>query len=560
MRAALYARVSTEEQAKEGFSIPAQIAKLRAWATIKDIVEYDIFVDEGYSGKNLRRPDVQKMLEGCRQGKYDILLIWRLDRLSRSLRDTVVLVEDDLIANGVSLVSTTESIDTSSPSGRLMLNILAAFAQNEREATVERVVATLCDMAKNCVHLGGRPPYGYAVGPDKHYIIKEPEADAVRLMFRLYANGSGYKAIMAELERRGIFSRNGNPFSQTTIYEILHNEKYSGVYLYNRAAPASRDGRRNNHASKSPDEIIRIPGGMPAIIDRDLWQRAQEHSRTHFYSGSRCRAKREYLCSGLVYCAVCGQRMNVINAGHNRNGTYQMAYGCAKKHVKYIRWEKLDAMVLDYVRSLASSEAVLRKAAEIASAYTSKQNEDARAAVPQWRAQIADIDRRLQSIAAFIANTGAAAPITLARQMRELEDERAVLTTQIAEAARPRTIISAEDLLDRVRAAAALQDPTASASSGSDSLQFRNADSASPASSFPSESFQKRKQAVARLIRRITVHDDRVNICLNVGLLPPLPASHADSMNIGGGDDSETLMLSIFLCTINRAPKNKDRI
>lgn len=168
-----YVRVSTEEQAVNGVSIDAQKEILQAYAVVKGYTDFKIYTDEGFSGKNLNRPDVQRLLEECRSGKVEAVIVWRLDRLSRSLRDTLETIEDIFMPAGVSLISVTENIDTSTPAGRLMLNILASFAQNEREAIAERVRMAKNSMAKDCKHLGGYVPFGYKVNQQGYYEIDE---------------------------------------------------------------------------------------------------------------------------------------------------------------------------------------------------------------------------------------------------------------------------------------------------------------------------------------------------------------------------------------------------
>ena len=247
-----YVRVSTEEQAVNGVSIDAQKEILQAYAVVKGYTDFKIYTDEGFSGKNLNRPDVQRLLEECRSGKVEAVIVWRLDRLSRSLRDTLETIEDIFMPAGVSLISVTENIDTSTPAGRLMLNILASFAQNEREAIAERVRMAKNSMAKDCKHLGGYVPFGYKVNQQGYYEIDEKTAPIVREIFRMYNARMGYTAILRYLHDQGVKSPQGNDFKKNSLNYILRNEKYTGTYIHNRLAPQSISGKR----SSRPNPII----------------------------------------------------------------------------------------------------------------------------------------------------------------------------------------------------------------------------------------------------------------------------------------------------------------
>lgn len=228
---AIYARVSTDEQAKEGYSIDAQVNILRAYVTIKGLDEPVLYIDDGYSAKNLNRPQIQKLLADCKNGGVGSLLVWRLDRFSRSLRDTIEIVEDILKPRKIDFLSSTESIDTSTPSGRLMLNILASFAQNEREATSERVKMVSADLARHCRHMGGVPPFGYKV-VDGFYKVDEEKADAVRTLFRMFIERQGYGDMLKYLNENGFRTATGKEFSKNSLFDLLGNEKYSGLYVY----------------------------------------------------------------------------------------------------------------------------------------------------------------------------------------------------------------------------------------------------------------------------------------------------------------------------------------
>lgn len=267
-----YVRVSTEEQAVNGVSIDAQKEILQAYAVVKGYTDFKIYTDEGFSGKNLNRPDVQRLLEECRSGKVEAVIVWRLDRLSRSLRDTLETIEDIFMPAGVSLISVTENIDTSTPAGRLMLNILASFAQNEREAIAERVRMAKNSMAKDCKHLGGYVPFGYKVNQQGYYEVDEKTAPIVREIFRMYNARMGYTAILRYLHDQGVKSPQGNDFKKNSLNYILRNEKYTGTYIHNRLAPQSVSGKRSSRPNPIENQI-RIPGGMPAIIDQATWEK-----------------------------------------------------------------------------------------------------------------------------------------------------------------------------------------------------------------------------------------------------------------------------------------------
>lgn len=509
MRAALYARVSTEEQAKEGFSIDAQLNILSAWAIVKGYQVADRYVDDGYSAKNLNRPAVQRLLEDCRAGAIDAVVVWRLDRLSRSLRDTLTVVEDVFRAKSIEFISTTESIDTTTTSGRLMLNILASFAQNEREVNEERVRTVSLDLARQCVHMGGTPPYGYSVGPDRRYLIDETEAPAVRMLFQLRADGYGYGEIITRLTDAGYRTRSGSVFSKNALHDMLKNEKYAGVYTYNRAAPATREGTRNNHASKPADEIIRIPGGMPAIVSQAQFDAVQRRMEADRHAAGAYHAKRIYIASGLVYCAVCGSKMTIDNVGRNRDGSYQMSYQCRNKCVRRIRYEKMDEHIFDFFDELIADPAIIARAAQIAAENAANESADIHACAIAAGQRLQEIESKISSIVSFIATAGSAAPASLAAELRNLESQRESCRYDAAEVVKKTKTASAEDVLKHLTALADLRHAEPSV----------------------------QRTALHRTIRGIRVDND--TIWIDILAEPP------DSGIAGGGDPQPYLTLSI---------------
>lgn len=441
-----YVRVSTDEQAQNGVSIDAQKKILQAFAVVKGFDDFEIYCDEGYSGKNLNRPDVRKLLRECAGGEVSAVVVWRLDRLSRSLRDTLEIVEDIFTPNNVTLISVTESIDTSTPSGRLMLNILASFAQSERESDAERVRMAKDAMARECKHLGGYVPLGYKVGPDGCYEIDEATAPVVREIFRMYNARMGYTSILRYIKAQGIKSPRGNDYSKATLNFLLSNEKYIGTYIHNRTVP--QDGRGKRSSKQNPiEKQIRIPGGMPAIIDDATWRKACAIRAENARAGGAHKPREEFLLTGLCFCAVCGGRMVVDVGGKDRNGTLQRYYTCKNKCVPPARKEKLEEAVFLILDEVAAQEQLLMQACAVANRFTQEEAEDRRPELAALERRRVDVSKRLAAIVDYIAASGVESPQALRAEITALEAEQAKLDAAIRRASLPTKVYDPEQLL-----------------------------------------------------------------------------------------------------------------
>lgn len=207
MNAIGYVRVSTEEQAREGVSLDAQEAKVRAWAALNDCPAPAMFRDEGLSGKRAdNRPGLQAALDAARDGAA--LVVYSLSRLSRSTRDTLALA-DRLTKQGGQLVSLTERIDTTTAAGRMVLTVLAAMYQLEREQIGERTRDALRHMRAQGRKTGGDVPYGFRLAAGGRLVEDAAEQKALRHMRELRAKGYTLRDIAAELEREGYRTRRG---------------------------------------------------------------------------------------------------------------------------------------------------------------------------------------------------------------------------------------------------------------------------------------------------------------------------------------------------------------
>jgi DNA invertase Pin-like site-specific DNA recombinase len=293
VRCAIYTRVSTEHGLDQEFnSLDAQYDAASAyiksqahagWTLIRS--RYD---DGGYSGGSTERPDLQRLLEDIRSRKIDVIVVYKVDRLTRSLADFAKLVEL-FDAHGVSFVSVTQQFNTTTSMGRLTLNVLLSFAQFEREVTSERIRDKIAASKRKGLWVGGPLPLGYQMKDGKVAVV-EVEAERVRLIFRRYLELGGVNALVRDLRERNVRTkerplatgmiRGGVPFGRGSLFYLLRNRFYIGEVTYK-------------------DEIL--PGEQPAILDRALFDAVQQKLTDQWTTQSTTRNARAHLLTGLLF-------------------------------------------------------------------------------------------------------------------------------------------------------------------------------------------------------------------------------------------------------------------
>lgn len=237
IRACIYTRVSTEKQDMEGYSIEEQERLCKGIIEAKEMEYVKTYSDPGISGKTMDRPALQEMIKAINNGEIDAVVILKLDRLSRSQKDTLTIIEDILIANNITLISVKETLDTSTAWGRAMIGILASFNQLDRENIVQRTTMGRNAKAAQGEYAGGRPPFGYKATPEG-LIVEEKEAEIVRVIFELKEQGYSQVKTAKELNARGYRRKDGKEFSNSTVQVVLENKdtylgnwKYGEVYI-----------------------------------------------------------------------------------------------------------------------------------------------------------------------------------------------------------------------------------------------------------------------------------------------------------------------------------------
>lgn len=343
MKAALYIRVSTQEQV-ENYSIESQREKLEAFCKSKDWSVYDIYIDGGYSGSNMDRPALQSLLKDM--NNFDVVVVFRLDRLSRSQRDTLELIEDHFMKNNVEFVSTTETLDTSTPFGKAMIGMLSVFAQLERETITERMRMGLIKRAEEGYRSAGGnyDPAGYGRGENGDLYVKEDEALHIKTAYDLYEQYHSITKVQNRLKELGYTVwrfRRYNDILRAKLY--CGYVSFSGTFYKGRHEP---------------------------IISEAQYERVQVLLSRH--KGSNAHKAKQSLLSGLITCGKCGENYVTYQSKDRRNkNKYYRYYTCRARRFpseyehkcmnKTWNYKKLEELVIHQLNSFSIDKSVEEK-------------------------------------------------------------------------------------------------------------------------------------------------------------------------------------------------------
>jgi len=365
-KVAIYARVSTEDQAEQGYSIDAQLEILRKYCELYGKEVYKEYVDRGISGKSIvGRYELQQLLRDVEERKFDEVIVWKFNRMARKNIDLLQIVER-LEKYNITFRSFSENFDTSTSMGKFALQMMGAVGELERNTIVDNVKLGLKQRAKKGEH-NGKLPLGYRAIPDpsgspkrsKLVVVVEAEAIIVRKIFELYAMGRGLKSIANELNHSGYKTKTGNTFSTTAIKEILNNPFYNGKIRYNRYENWSNKRRRG----KSAEPII-ADGKHEAIISDALWEKVQFLLQKKSFTPSRI-FDGEFLLSGLIRCPKCGAAMVASRTrSKSKTGEYinRLYYSCGA-----FRSKGSSVCSANSIRKQEAEEEVMSRLAEVLS-------------------------------------------------------------------------------------------------------------------------------------------------------------------------------------------------
>lgn len=389
-KVACYVRVSTVEQAEEGYSIGAQTDRLIAYCKARDWLVYDTYIDAGYSGSNTDRPGLKQMIHDIKNKKIDLVLVYKLDRLSRSQKDTLLLIEDVFNKHEVAFVSINENFDTSTAFGRAMIGMLSVFAQLEREQIKERSLMGRIERAKDgYFHGGGYTPIGYDY-IDGELVINDYEAIQIKKIYELFLSGWPLNRIWQHMEKN-YTNKYGSWASHSSIVSTIITPLYTGKISY---AGEVYDGR---HAP---------------IIDEATFKKANErYEAIRWNKGDSKHKKRpfqaKHILTGLLICGHCEARYfakgNYSGKGENRN--YRAYYTCYSRgktnkelindpHCKNKTYYQgdLDAIIIGEIKKLSFDPSVIT---QFEANSETKQSTNNNALI---ESKIADIDKQLNRL------------------------------------------------------------------------------------------------------------------------------------------------------------------
>jgi site-specific DNA recombinase len=426
MRIATYSRISTDEE-RQPHSLGAQADRLAAYCASQEEWRIVRRYEDQMTGTILERPGLQDALAAAKAGRFDLLLVFRVDRLARSVRALAQILAE-LDEAGVGFRSATEPFDTTTPAGRMMVQMLGVFAEFERATIIERISAGMERKARQGGWVPGTPPVGYRIASDSGFLEPVPEqADLVRRVFALYTEQRlGTRTLANLLNEEGARTARGRLWSGASIQAVLENPVYVG------------EVRWRSETYQAPHE---------PLVARNVFDEAQAllASRSKQRSKRRSNAS-DYLFSGKLRCGHCGAAM-VGSAAHGRSGRYRY-YTCFTRHrygkskgcaAERIPADALEEQLLALLASALADARFLERAVAAAASHADGERPRRRRELKALERELARLDEaRERYLGAFERGTLPEEQCgsrlrSLAEQQVQLEERRSELQAAIAE-------------------------------------------------------------------------------------------------------------------------------
>lgn len=438
IRAVTYSRFSSNNQREE--SIDAQQRAIYKYIAEKSYTPVGDYTDEALTGTNIDRPGFQKMLKDAKQGLFDVVIVHKMDRFSRKVYDTLD-VTNQLLQYGVRIESVIEQF-TDTPEGQLQQIVQLGVSQYYSANLAREVMKGLKENAYKALHNGGIPPLGYDVNPDtKEYIINEKEAEAIRIMYKRVTEGWSYRELAEYLNILGYRTKIGKKFkANSSFYDILTNPKYKGEYVFNRSVqkPKQVGMKRSHRKNKDESDIIRVPNGIPAIVDEGTFETVQKILQQRRRTKGQNKAKEVYLLTGLVECGECGSPYHGSSRIGGRNKQKYISYRCSKRKTieypckcKEINRTILDEFVINQLFNTLLNPHNLQSLFQQINQKVKQKYSDMDRDLPQLQKRLNEVNQKVSNLVQAIAISGLGNLDTITQEIQRLEQEKVELTKLI---------------------------------------------------------------------------------------------------------------------------------
>ena len=408
--AVVYARYSSHSQGEQ--SIEGQLSEAHKYAAAHGYTIVHEYVDRAKSGRSDNREEFQKMLKDTAKRQFDVIILWKVDRFGRN-REEITFNKHRCKKNGVRVEYIAETIPNT-PEGVILESVLEGFAEYYSLQLSQNIRRGQAESAEKCQSTGGNRPMGYLTGPDKRFILDPETAPTVKMIFDMYAAGQTVTEIITYLNDMGLHNRKGKKFTKNSLYAILNNEKYTGVYIY---------------------KDKRIEGGMPRIVDDETFWKVQELLKTNKRAPAHKWSKADYILTDKLFCGKCGSGM-IGESGTSKTGAKHNYYICSKRKreracdKKAVKQALIEDLVIQSTIDLLNDDELLEFLIENTWQFYNAQDEtqeELEALKRQLEQTEAAIENLIRAIEAGILNSATK------KRMDELEAQQKDLITAIAD-------------------------------------------------------------------------------------------------------------------------------
>ena len=434
LNAVAYTRYSSHMQREE--SIKAQLRAIQAYAKDNGYVLLDSYIDEAQSGTTDNRTAFQQLIRDVKLGniRIDAVIVHKSDRFARNRYDAAIY-RNFFEKRGIKLLSVTENFQDT-PESVILQSVIEGMNEYYSLNLQREVRKGLKENALSAKTTGGRPPLGYDVDKEtKQLIINETEAEAVRMIFRMYLEGRGYTEIIQALNANGYKTKRGQGFGKNSINSILHNEKYTGVYTYNIVAPKyEKSGKPIRYAKAENDNVIRIDDAVPQIISKKDFEVVQIKMRERQHKAGQFNSRANYLLSGKIFCGECGSPYSGNRRRADTEHPEYISYRCSRQNGKKrcsnkeIRKESVEAAVLRELSGIIFNESIIPELLDKINGFILERESTAMLAKTNAEKRLKEVSRRIDNLVDVIADTGSK---TVIERLDSLENEKSLIEDQI---------------------------------------------------------------------------------------------------------------------------------